>query len=165
MHPPASSLPVPYYISTNNNNQSGYPPHSPASAPPLPCLHSLGAVQFNLLAAISVAGPGGDYRSAFEWYAKWYDPATDSFLPGTPPTCWFVDQVLSVGAPNRPDLPAFIQYTGTSQAAPAVSGVAALMIHDAAVRQGVDLCAASRAGLKGRARGPLNVAQVGRTVR
>ncbi|PNW83975.1 hypothetical protein CHLRE_04g213400v5 [Chlamydomonas reinhardtii] len=110
--------------------------------------------------AISVAGPGGDYRSAFEWYAKWYDPATDSFLPGTPPTCWFVDQVLSVGAPNRPDLPAFIQYTGTSQAAPAVSGVAALMIHDAAVRQGVDLCAASRAGLKGRARGPLNVAQI-----
>ncbi|KAG2443564.1 hypothetical protein HXX76_001916 [Chlamydomonas incerta] len=95
--------------------------------------------------AIWVAGPGGDNS------ARWETPQWP---------CWRHDRVLGVGSPNPEGyktLPRFVHFTGTSMATPAVAGVAALVIHNKAKRQAVDLCAPRAAG---RPRNPMTPGQV-----
>ncbi|KAG2426631.1 hypothetical protein HXX76_012945 [Chlamydomonas incerta] len=96
--------------------------------------------------AVWVAGPGGDIRSVL----------AGGLPPGAPP-CYVHDWVLGVGAPTPAGRSRrFFWAAGTSMAAPAVSGAAALVIHDAALRKGVDLCAPRGAGK----RNPTNPGQV-----
>ncbi|KAG2439145.1 hypothetical protein HXX76_004512 [Chlamydomonas incerta] len=109
-------------------------------------------------AAIWVAAPGGDTRAAEQFFDQYFDQEAGTFTPGAPPLCYRNDFVLSVGAPNLAGKPAFAHLAGTSMATPAVSGAATLVIHDEALRQGVDLCAPR--GGKGMRRNPTTPGQV-----
>ncbi len=101
------------------------PPHpSPASLPPaaLPPVRTPTPTPTRASSAIWVAAPGGDYIGL--------DEGTDA--------CWYYSLLTSSFGPAND----VVWYAGgTGSAAPHVSGLAALLLHQDAIKKGVDMCA------------------------